>query len=64
MEKDEKFEEQQKKINESEIKIANYYKSLIIHRAYYPSVDNRATFYVEFSTKDELRPYNTNTLKQ
>lgn len=58
MEKDEKFEEQQKKINESEIKIANYYKSLIIHRAYYPSVDNRATFYAEFSTKDDK------TLKQ
>jgi len=62
MEKDEKFEEQQKKINESEIKIANYYKSLIIHRAYYPSVDNRATFYVEFSTKDDTQ--GTKTLKQ
>lgn len=58
MEKDEKFEEQQKKINESEIKIANYYKSLIIHRAYYPSVDNRATFYAEFYTEDDK------TLKQ
>tara|TARA_B100002019_G_scaffold291749_1_gene312819 strand:- start:1027 stop:1593 length:567 start_codon:yes stop_codon:yes gene_type:complete len=51
-EKDEKLQIQEMKIEESENKRKEYIKNMIILGAYYPSIDNRAAFYVDYKVGD------------
>lgn len=49
IEKDERMEAQEKIIAEHNKKREEFIKNMIIHTAYYPSIDNRAAFYIEYS---------------